>query len=238
MLVSASTSGFTNGEAIYIKGAFYKNGSSNYFGYTRKEEEWIKNGEASINQKIIKIGEWDNSLKVKSDFLDSGFKGEGNYKFKVGFYYLTSGDKLSSVNWSDNSFEIIINEPDPTPVPTSSPTPTKNNVNTNQAVITAVNYSPTPVKVTAINTRIPLEKLVDSLTASSEATSEDILGESTLSAEIDSSEEENKDEVKVLASNSNNIGKLLIGISFVFFTACGIVLGAKKFKRKEILDDK
>jgi hypothetical protein len=35
MSITASSSGFTNGEKIYIKGAFFKDGSSNYFGFNK-----------------------------------------------------------------------------------------------------------------------------------------------------------------------------------------------------------
>ena len=35
MAIIASPSGFTSGEIIYVKGAFYQEGSTNYFGYTK-----------------------------------------------------------------------------------------------------------------------------------------------------------------------------------------------------------
>lgn len=130
MTISVSSmSGFTDGETIYIKGAFYKDGSANYFGYTQSNSTWIKNGDSSINQRQIIIGGWDGKLVVKSDFDDSGYVGEGDYKVKVGFYYLTSGGNMSSVNWS-NSIDITINNPDPTPTPTGPP-PTNTPIPTN-----------------------------------------------------------------------------------------------------------
>lgn len=127
MTISASSSGFTDRETIYLKGAFYQDGSTNYFGYTKKGDNWIKSGESILNQRIEKIDEWNQSLIVKSDFSDSGFNGEGSYKLKVGYYYFTTGGKISSVNWSSNSLDIYINEPDPTstPMPTSTPSPTE-----------------------------------------------------------------------------------------------------------------
>src|SRR3990167_1285393 len=69
MNLTASTSGFTDGETIYIKGAFYQDSASpNYFGYTKNGDNWIKNSESSQSQRLIKIGEWDGKLIVKSDF--------------------------------------------------------------------------------------------------------------------------------------------------------------------------
>src|SRR5579872_4404452 len=122
----ASMSGFTSGETIYVKGAIYKDGSTNYFGLTQNGNLWIKNGDSTTNQRQVQIGNWDGSLVLQSDFADSGYTnyGEGDYKVKVGFYYTTSTGSLSSVNWSTNSLDVTINDPDPTPTPTSPPTST------------------------------------------------------------------------------------------------------------------
>jgi len=122
--LNASCSGFTDGESIYIKGAFYEDGSTNYFGYTKKGDEWIKNGESTANQRAVIIGQWDGQLVVKSNFSDSGYKGEKEYKLKVGYYYTTSGGNLSGVNWSGNAVSVALNEPDPTPTNTPTHTPT------------------------------------------------------------------------------------------------------------------
>lgn len=142
--ISITPTGFSDGETIYIKGAFFQEGSTNYFGYTKKGDSWVKNGESTLNQNNIKIGSWDNKLVVKVDFQDSGYKGEGDYLFKVGFYYTTSGGNLSSVNWSSNNLAFAISEPDPTPEPTqtvqNSPSATP------QVIQTAKIQSPLPSK--------------------------------------------------------------------------------------------
>lgn len=119
--MAASASGFTDGETLYIKGAFFQpvqSGNPNYFGYTKDRDSWVKNSTTFTGQRMIKIGEWDGNVIVKSDFSDSGFKGEGDYSLKLGFYAGGS----STVNWSANVLPIYINAPDPTP--TSTPTPT------------------------------------------------------------------------------------------------------------------
>jgi hypothetical protein len=128
--LNASPSGFTDGETIYIKGAFYQEGgaTNNYFGFTRNGDNWIKNGDPNANQRQVKIGEWNGNVIVKADFADSGYKGEGGYKLRLGFYYITStGNISSSVSWSTNSVDLNLSEPDPTPTdtPTKEPTPTK-----------------------------------------------------------------------------------------------------------------
>jgi hypothetical protein len=161
LAITASASGFTDGEQIYIKGAFFQNGSTNYFGYTKSGDTWIKNSTANLNQRTIKIGEWDGLLLVKSDFDDSGFKGEGDYSFKVAFYYLTSGGNLSSINWSSNAITININAPDPTPTstpePTNTPTPMPQPKNT---------LTPTPTR-TPTPTKTPTPTVKPSATATS-----------------------------------------------------------------------
>ena len=149
MTITASASGFVPGEMIYIKGAFYQEGSTNYFGYTKNGNSWIKNGDTSSAQRSINIASWDGTLSMKSDFTDSGFKGEGEYKAKVGFYYTTSGGNLSSVNWSDNTVMIVLNEPDPTPTstPTATPTPQPTATSTPTPIPTSTK-TPTPTPTT------------------------------------------------------------------------------------------
>jgi cell division septation protein DedD len=164
--ITASASGFTDGEIIYIKGALFQSGSatSNYFGYTKNGDDWIKNSATNTSQKSIKVGEWDGTLIVKSDFTDSGYKGEGEYNLKVGFYY----GSYSSVNWSSNSVVLTINEPDPTPTNTPTPTPEP----------TAIpSHTPTPVNTsvptkTPTPTMAPTKKITPTLTPTLTPTTE------------------------------------------------------------------
>lgn len=228
--ITASVSGFTDGELIYIKGAFYQDGSTNYFGYTKNGDSWIKNGDSTTSQKQIKIGDWDNKIAVESDFLDSGYKGESGYKFKVGFYYITSGGNLSSVNWSSNSLDINLNEPDPTPTPSSTstlqntptPTPTK---------------SPAPASNAASATPKPSTP-APSVLPDDIGSDEAVLSESSESATLSPSSKQNsKRKEIVLSSRENNIGKILIILGFVFILACGILFSwphiRKKLKKDE-----
>lgn len=151
----SSMSGFTDGEAIYIKGAFYKDGSSNYFGFTKNNDSWIKNGDATSSQKQIQVGNWDKTLILKSDFDDSGYTnyGEGDYKVKVGFYYVTSGGNLSSINWSTNSVDVAMSSPDPTVTPTNIP-PSATPVPTNTPKPTSVPTNKPTIKIPSISTSV------------------------------------------------------------------------------------
>ena len=220
-VVIASPSGFTNGELIYIKGAFYQDGcgsNCNYFGYTKNGNTWIKNGDSIIIQRQVKIGDWDNSLTVKSDFTDSGYKGEGDYKLKIGFYYFSSNGNLStSVNWSSDVLDVHINEPDPTP--TDTPTPT----NTPTPASNAATTTPTS-KPTVTPTLKPSIKPSPTAQSVLVATGTGVLGQSSKSAEIQLPTEAQK-EIKIASEKSNNLlPKFLILIGIVFLIACAIVV--------------
>ncbi|HUD44313.1 MAG TPA: hypothetical protein VMR41_02090 [Patescibacteria group bacterium] len=158
MNLNVSMSGFTSGETIYIKGAFYQDGTSNYFGLTQNGNDWIKNSVTTTGQRQLQIGDWDGLLSVKADFSDSGYKGEGIYKFKVGFYYLTSGGNLSAVNWSTNILDISLYEPTPTDTPTPTLTPTD---------VPTPTRTPTPTKVP---TATPTNKPTSTLTPTNKPT--------------------------------------------------------------------
>lgn len=229
--ITASVSGFTDGELIYIKGAFYQDGSTNYFGYTKNGDSWIKNGDSTISQKQIKIGDWDNKIVVESDFLDSGYKGESGYKFKVGFYYITSGGNLSSVNWSSNSIDINLNEPDPTLTPTSASTSSPQNSPTSNPTPTK-SPTPTPKPSTPVS----------SVSFNNGSSEEAVLGDSSESATLSPSSNSSgtktsKGKEIVFSSRENNIGKTLIILGFVFILACGILFSwphiRKKLKKDE-----
>ncbi len=154
LVVTASSSGFTNGEQIYIKGAFYQDGTSNYFGFTKNNNDWVKNSASSESQRSVKIGEWDSNLIIKNDPSDTGYKGNGGYKFKVGFYYITSGGNVSSVNWSTNSIDVSLSYPTsaPTSQPTHTPAPTNIPTSTPTKILT-----PT-IAATRIIPRTPTQK--------------------------------------------------------------------------------
>ena len=170
LVVTADQTGFTAGETIYIKGAFYQEGSTNYFGYTKNNVSWIKNGDPTTSQRSVVIGSWDGKLTARSDLLDTGYKGEGDYLFKVGFYYITGSGNPSSVNWSSNSASLILNEPANTPTPTSSPTSTP---------VPTTTKTPTPtVSPSPTQTIIPIVTTPILATISSSQSAQEILGES------------------------------------------------------------
>lgn len=228
--IVASVSGFVSSEKIYLKGAFYKDGSSNYFGLTKFNDSWIKNSTTALSQKEVIIDSWDNNILVKPDFNDSGFSGSGEYKFKVGFYYLTSSGNLSSVNWS-NDINIKIEA-----IPTETPTPSKiKNVNSSSSFslsnTQAINKTPTSMKIItpSISKTIISEKnskSVSEIKNNKEFAKISVRQKSASEyAQIKpiTNIENKKEKVKVLGSNNENfipilflsgLAFLLAGISF------------------------
>lgn len=87
---------------FYLKGAFQKPGSSNYFGQTRVSGNFIKNSESYSEQfkaATDGYGNWSGDLTVMGDGADSGYTGSGSYIFKAG-RYTTSG---SGPSWSNEA---------------------------------------------------------------------------------------------------------------------------------------
>lgn len=93
--------------AFYLKGAFKKSDSSNYFGLTKISGNWVKNNSNYSNQYAITTnvqGYWSGNLEIQPDSEDSGFTGSGDYVFKVG-RYTSSG---SGPTWSNEATINII----------------------------------------------------------------------------------------------------------------------------------
>lgn len=107
---------------FFLKGAFKKSDSSNYFGLTKVEGIWVKNSVSYTNQYKITTdssGNWSGTLEVKVDMDDSGFTGSGDYIFKVGRYKQSDNP---SVVWSNES-DVNITAAQSTPSPSSAPKP-------------------------------------------------------------------------------------------------------------------
>lgn len=103
---------------FYLKGAFRKSDSSNYFGETFASSNWVKNGSSYSKQLKISTdgnGNWEGKIKVRPDSEDSGFQGTGDYILKVGKYT----DSGSGPTWSNELNLKINNEIKPSPSPSS-----------------------------------------------------------------------------------------------------------------------
>lgn len=107
--------------SYYLKGAFFKDGSTKYFGKTQVLGNWVKNSENFAKQFLISTsstGDFEGDIRVLVDPEDSGYLGSGSYIFKVGRYNASG----SGPTWS-NQFSISITNNQPEKI--STPTPAK-----------------------------------------------------------------------------------------------------------------
>lgn len=153
----------TPNSTYYLKGAFKKPDSSNYFGQTKATDTWIKNSSTYTNQYRLEISNsssWTGQLSIMPDPTDSGYSGNGSYIFKLARYD-GSGNNLT---WS-NDYPIqltgqIVTSPspqsspkpsttsNPSALPTPSPSPViftaSNPPDIKIASIAGISYEPTP----------------------------------------------------------------------------------------------
>lgn len=111
--VSVNIADFSPNTKYYLKGAFRKGSSTNYFGQTKVAGVWIKNNQSYTEQLSIttdSAGNSNGTLTVKGDVDDSGFVGTGDYSFKIGYYR-----DSSSVAWSNEVIVNLTSPPSPTP---------------------------------------------------------------------------------------------------------------------------
>lgn len=116
---------------FYLKGAFRKPGSTNYFGLTKVSGNWIKNSSTYSDQNQVTAdssGNWAGNLEIKPDIDDLGYTGSDDYSFKVGKY--DSTDSNPSVSWS-NEITIKIIDSGNTSAESSTPKPTAKNASSN-----------------------------------------------------------------------------------------------------------
>lgn len=218
MIVFASHSGFLDSEKVHIKGAFYQTGSTNYFGLTKKNDEWIKNSASSDFQLQIEVGVWDKMVVVKPDFSDSGFKGNDSYNFKLGYYYFTSGGNISSVNWS-NSISVGLEKPITVIEPEVVVTQVNSKISETKTIV-----SPTPTKYQNIAKNIKNDSISDKITRPSEIPSD--------FARIKKNKNDKKDEPKreVLGeSEENNLFYPILFMGFGLFLPSILYLIYKNF---------
>lgn len=120
--------------AIYfLKAAFFKSGSSNYFGKTKVNNIWVKNNQTFSSQFKIttdSLGNWSGSLEIMPDSDDNGFTNSDNYLIKIGRYSNTGSNLTWSPETSIYINKIATSSPTP-PIKTSFPTPTPKNKLTN-----------------------------------------------------------------------------------------------------------
>lgn len=177
------------------------------------------------------MGSWDSSVFVKPDFTDSGFTGTGDYKFKLGYYYLTSGGSSSSINWSSNDASINIGS-----LPISIPTPTK--IKNGSTSMSSIIKTPTLTKqVSTSNVLNPAVSTIYDKNSEEFAKISHITKPASEYAQIKPiSNIENKKEAKVLGiSDTKTYAPILFisGISFLLAAVSPFII--KILKERNIL---
>lgn len=234
LVLSASMSGFMDGETIYLKGALFKEGSTNYFGYTKNGDSWIKNSTTALEQRAVQIGSFDGSVIVKSDFSDSGYSGAGSYNLKLGFYYITSGGNTSSINWSSNVLSINLDPPAPTQASITSKA--SNPVSIPQASKTPTSAKAITSKTTPIVTKaVSIAAQAIKSNNSAKITHEIKAASQYARLKISLAKKEPSPQLKVLGTNESSFpGVSLIGGIAFLLLAAGLV-GRRELRRRNIL---
>lgn len=189
----------------YLRGVFYKEGSSNYCGLTWNGGEWFGGPYSSDEgwKKFLKVSvsnnSWSGELKAKIDQQDSGCQESGSFKFRIQRFNEGSGS-----SHFDDQNELTINIVIPTPTPTSSPTPKPQPTSKPTATPKPEsNHKPTTdSKLNIEKSNIFEEAKVD---VEFEVDNDDVLGAS------DSGDITNLNEMLINATNSSDSEKSLIG---------------------------
>ncbi len=234
LTLSASMSGFTTGETIYLKGAFFKEGSTNYFGYTKKDDSWVKNSTTALDQRQVTIGQWDGSAMVRSDFSDSGYSEPGTYSLKLGYYYITSGGNISSVNWSSNILSVALDQP------TLTPTDARE-VRSESPVVTSIQTTKTPTVVKTTSPKTTLNPSKSSVTPTQALISNNfgkISKEKQSSKpgalEVKEPSPKKSKEVRILGAKDNNFTAFIMAGGLILLISGGSLFALKILKEKGI----
>lgn len=198
-IVNITASGLSSTSGCFVQGMFTATPSS-YFGYTWSSKgEWLKYN-SSPDQEYVKTNfvelknDEPQNILVKSDSEASGYKGPGDYLFKIR-RFIANGN--SSSHYS-NIVQLALTEPIPAEVitenqtetptvsitntPTSTPTPTKKPTPTPTPTKTP---TPTPTP-TSTPTKTPTPTPIPAPRSLGEvgSTISGVLGESTNSASL------------------------------------------------------
>ena len=205
----------------YIRVDLYKDGTQNYFGETYNGNDWYSGSDGKQYFPITIIDSKSTAsavLQARTGVPSiSDYDGQGSYKMRIRRYTASGGQGSEDPNSSAVSVAITISTPTPTPTFTPQPTATPR-----QSLVATVTPSATKSPTPSPNSLAPTP------TVSPEDNAEDILGESTQSAnqnfENDASSQQSlaKEEI-VLSDKTSNIPKFLIVIGFIFILACAIL---------------
>ncbi len=225
-----------DGTSYYLRGVFYKEGTSNYCGITWNGSDWFS-GPYSSNEgwkKFLKVtvsnNTWNGELKAKIDNEDSGCKDSGVYKFKIQRFNEGSGSSTFD-DQNELSVNIVIPTSTPTPSLTPKPSPTSKPTPTPKATPT--------VKPQPINTNTPEvknEKILGLEIAEEEESKEidrgdpnDLLNIATKSSKFSQPNQKTIEQTPSVKSDNKKNPFVAVGGVFSLLSACGILV-VRKFR--------
>lgn len=142
----------TPNSKYYLKGAFKKPDSSNYFGKTKVSNSWVANSSSYSNQYYLTTdssGNWAGSIELLPDPDDSGFTGTGKYIFKVARYDANGG----GLTWSSEYIVSITSATTQSSTAAAKSTPTSTPKTTSTPIAQTTTKPITAPQSVAINTQ-------------------------------------------------------------------------------------
>ena len=157
-----------NGTTYYLRGEFFKPGTSSYCGFTWNGSSWFNgpftsNGWLNLMPITIQSNSWSGQVKAKFDSDSSVCNQAGTYSFRILRY--TAGGSTSTDGQTPLSVNVTFETPNPTdtpsatntPIPTATPTPTPSETATPTASPTATEVPTATPSPTDIPTSTPLD---------------------------------------------------------------------------------
>lgn len=224
--------------SYYLRGVFYKDGTSNYCGLTWNGDSWFAGPYSSNNgwKQFLPISilgaSWSGTLKAKIDSTDTGCQSSGAYKFKIQRFTGSGSGTYDSQN--ELTLNIFM------PSPTSAPTPTTKPTSTTTPTKTSATLTPLSNSNAKISTPT-LAQITTSVTSGLSATStqkktQKIVGEVLA---VDTSANATT-IVSAKASGKNNSGFpfwlifVVLGL-VILASGCGILL-YQEWKKQKVQD--
>lgn len=224
----------TDGTSYYLRGAFFKDGTADYCGYTWNGNKFFS-GPYSINEGwknffpiSVVNSSWSGILKVKLDPQDSGCKESGTYLFKIE-RFTNSGSAIFD-NQNTLSFTATV----PTAVPTLAPTARTEKITPYvPQTPTSVPQESSEITGSQILQLTPTQVTIDNDHVSTPEGTRDIkvLGISQ------KNNTQNKRLLKTVREIRDNAWMIYVLFAFgILSLACGILL-FQKYKRKREVEE-
>lgn len=222
-----------DGTNYYLRGVFFKEGTTSYCGFTWNSSDWysgpITSGEGWKHFYKVTLSDksWSGHLKAKIDTEKSECKDSGTYNFKL-IRYTESG---STGDDTVNSVQVEVLLPTPSPTPSSTPQPTSTKTPSQKPSST----SPSLFTVKPNPTIVPKPTNVEVLGVISKSSEDRILATSTISSEASDAISPQSPKILGTAQEPSLIGPVLIVGGGMLFIAAAVIVVRQIKSKKEII---